>query len=112
MAKNLKYDGCQRGLTLTVYKYFDKKASAMRTRSKILATWNKFAGGVVKSEIMPNRDLAQELQKPIIRKLEKIKLYSSFKDNIWGAEPTDLQLISKFNKGTCLKLCVIVIYST
>ena len=89
-----------------------KKLLLCAHSSKILATWNKFAGGVVKSEIMPNRDLAQELQKPIIRKLEKIKLYSSLKDNIWGAEPTDMQLISKFNKGTCLKLCVIVIYST
>ena len=60
---------------------------------------------------MPNRDLAEELQKPTIRKLEKFKLCSSL-DNIWGAEPSAMQLISKFNKGICLKLNVIVIYST
>ena len=37
MAKNLKCDGYQRGLTLTVYKSFDKKASAMRTQFKDLS---------------------------------------------------------------------------
>ena len=33
-----------------------------------------------------NEQLAEELYKPIIRKFEKIKVYSTFKDNIWGAE--------------------------
>ena len=41
--------------------------------------------GAVKSEIMSNQDLAEELPKPIIRKFEKRKLHSSFIDNIWGA---------------------------
>ena len=42
----------------------------------------KSSGGVVKSEIMPNQQLAEELLKPIIRKFEKCKVYSSFKDNV------------------------------
>ena len=47
------------------------------------------------------RELAEKLRKPIIIKLEKIKAYSSFKQNIWGADLADMQLMSKFNnKGT------------
>ena len=38
-----------------VYKFFDKKSS----------------GSDVKSEIIPNQELAEELQKLIIRKFEK-----------------------------------------
>ena len=37
--------------------------------------------------------------------------YSSFTDNICGADLTDMQLISKFNKGFRFLLCVIDIYS-
>ena len=32
--------------------------------------------------------------------MEKKRVHSLFKDNIWGADLTDMQLISKFNKGT------------
>ena len=38
-------------------------------------------------------------------------MYSTFKDNIWGADLTDMQLISKFNKGFRYLLCVIDIFS-
>ena len=31
-------------------------------------------------------ELAEELHMPIIRKFENRKLYSSLKDNIWGAD--------------------------
>ena len=34
----------------------------------------------------------------IDRKLEKPEVYSTFKDNIWGADLADMQLISKYNK--------------
>ena len=46
-----------------------------------------------------NEQLAEELHKPIIRKFKKRKVYSAFKDNIWGADLADMQLINKFNKG-------------
>ena len=42
----------------------------------------------VKNEIVSNlrlSDLAEELCKPIIKKFEKRKVYSSFIDNIWVA---------------------------
>ena len=37
-------------------------------------------------------------------------MYSTFIDNIWGADIADMQLISKFNKQI-LFLCVIDIFS-
>ena len=46
-----------------------------------------------------NEQLADELHKPIIRKLKKRKVYKAFKDNIWAADLADMQLISKFNEG-------------
>ena len=53
---------------------------------------------VVKSEIMPNQELAKELHKPIIIEFVKRKVHSFFIDNVWGADLADMQLISKFNK--------------
>ena len=55
-----------------VFNCFDKKSFIT----------NNTSGGPVKSGIMSNRDLAEELHKPIIRKLEKQKVSSSFIDNI------------------------------
>ena len=58
-----------------------------------------------------NIQLADELHKPITRKFEKRKVYSSFRYNIWSADLADMQLISKFNKRFRVLLCVIDIYS-
>ena len=38
-------------------------------------------------------------------------MYSSFRDNNWGVDLADMQLLSKFNKGFRFLLCVIDIYS-
>ena len=38
-------------------------------------------------------------------------MYSAFKDNVWGADVADMQLISKFNKVFRFLLCVKDIYS-
>ena len=75
-----------------VYKFFDKKST----------------GGGVANE--PSYQLANELHKPIIRKFKKRKVYSGFRNNIWGADLADMQLISKFNKGFRFLLCVIDIF--
>ena len=56
-------------------------------------------------------DLAEELHKPIIRKLKKGTVYSGFKDNIWSADLADMQLISKFSKGFRFLSCIIDIFS-
>ena len=54
-----------------------------------------------------------QLKKCTNRLLEnkKKEVYSGFKDNIWGADLADMQLISKFNKGVRFLLCVIDIFS-
>ena len=49
---------------------------------------------------MSNKELAEELHKPITRKFIKRKVYSSFIDIIWGDDLTDMQLIIKLNKGS------------
>ena len=89
--KNPKYGKYQRGLASIVYKFFDIK----------------IAGGAFTNEIMQNKELAEELNKPITRKFGKRKLHSSFIDNIWGADLADMQFINKFNKGNRFLLCVI-----
>ena len=60
---------------------------------------------------MSNQQLAEKLSKLIVRKFEKRKVYSSFIDNMWGADLSDMQLISKFNKRICFLLCVIDIFN-
>ena len=55
--------------------------------------------------------MSEELNKPIIKKNWKRRVCSSFKDNIWGVDLADIQLISKFHKGTRFLLCVIDIFS-
>ena len=51
------------------------------------------------------------MQKPIIRNFNKRADYSELKDNIWGADLADMQLLSKFNKGFRFLLCVTDIFS-
>ena len=82
IAKNSKYDGYQRGLASMVYNFFDKKSE----------------GRSVNNETKQNEPLAEELHKPIIKKVLKRRFYFSFKGNIWVADLADMQLISKFNK--------------
>ena len=54
---------------------------------------------------------ADELHKPIIRKFKKRKVHSSFRDNIWGVDLADMQLLCKFNKGFRFLLCAFDIFS-
>ena len=87
-----------------VYKFFDKRS----TGSVITTLANK---SFFNNEIKQNLQLAEVLHKPIIRNFKKRTVYSGFKDNIWGADLADMQLISKFNKGFRFLLCVIDIFS-
>ena len=54
---------------------------------------------------MSNKDLAAELHKPIIKKIEKKKVQTPFIDNILGADLADMQLISTFNKS--IRFCIM-----
>ena len=47
----------------------------------------------------------------LLKNLKKIKVYSSFKDNIWVVDLADMQLLSKCNKGIRYLLCVIDLFS-
>ena len=71
----------------------------------------KTSGGAIENENVLNKELAEELHKLIIKKINKRKVRSSFIDNIWVADLVDMQLISKFNKGIRFLFCVIVIFS-
>ena len=77
-----------------VHKFFDKKSSG---------------SGV--TAIKPDYQLANELHKQIIRKFKKRKVYSSFKDNIWGVDLADMQSMSKYNRGIKYLLCAIDFFS-
>ena len=79
-----------------VYKCFDKKT----------------VGSGINTDVKLNEKLAEKLHKLIIRiKFKNRTVFSRFKDNIWGADLADMQLISKFNKGFRFLLCVIDIFS-
>ena len=94
-----KYDGYQRELASMVYKFFYKKSTSL----------GKSSGSGIVNE--PNYKLANELHIPIIRKFKKRKVYSSFRDNIWGVDLADMQSLSKYNKGIKYLLCAIDLFS-
>ena len=79
--KSSKYGGYQRGLPSMVYKFFGRNTSS----------------GEIKNENMFNKELAEELHKPMIRKFKNRKVFSSFIGN-WGADLADMQLISNLIK--------------
>ena len=93
IAKSPKYDGYQRGFASMIFVLIKK------------------SGRGIENENISNKQLAEELHKPIIRKFNKRKVLSPFIDNIRGADLADMQLISKFNKGFRFLLCVTDIYN-
>ena len=92
IASDPKYHGYQRGLASMVYKFFDKRSS-----------WS----GV---DAETNYQLASELHEQIIKKSKRRKVYSSFRDNIWSVNLTDMQSLSKYNKGIKYLLCAIDLF--
>ena len=78
IASNPEYDGYQRGLASMVYKVFDKMSMGSGINSSLI--------------------LADELHKPVIKKFNKRKVYSQFKDNIWRVDLADMQSLSEKEK--------------
>ena len=74
-----RINGYQRGLASMVYKFFDKRT--------------KGSGFNFVNNSLNNKELAEELHKLIIKNFKRRKVYSSFKDNIWGVDLTDMTLI-------------------
>ena len=56
-------------------------------------------GSSIKNENISNKELAEELHKPVIRKFKKRKVHLPFVDNILGVHLGGMQLIGKFDKG-------------
>ena len=81
IASDQKYDGYQRGLASMVYRFFDKKSQGS---GRHLSCASQLANN------KENIRLADELYKPFIRKFKKRKVYSSFRDNIWGVDLADM----------------------
>ena len=90
IAVHPKVNGYQRNLAALVYKFFK---------------------GKTKGSGLNIKELAEELHKPIIKNFKRRKVYSSFKDNIWGVDLADMQLLSKYNKGIRYLLCVVDLFS-
>ena len=89
-----------------VYKFFDSKVASPDKNSVGSGTKH------VNTKITPrNEQLADELHQSIIRKFKKRKVYTAFKDNIWGVDLAHMQLLSKYNKEIRFSLCVIDIFS-
>ena len=70
IASNPEYDGYQRGSASMIYKCFDKKS----------------IGSGIDTTDSSSLMLANEFHKPVIKKFNKRKVYSQFRDNIWGAD--------------------------
>ena len=104
IATNPEYDVYQRGLASMMYNFFDKKS--MGSGVKKLKDTAKPSSLECSSSI-----LADELHKPVIKKIIKRKVYSQFKDNIWGVDLADMQSLSKIKKGIKYLLCAIDLYS-
>ena len=81
-----------------VYKFFDKKSTGSGFKK-------------LKNRARNSSILTDERNKPIIRKFNKRKVYSQFKDNIWGVDLADMQSLSRKNKGIKYLLCAIDLYS-
>ena len=99
-----------------VYKFFDSKVAQL---DKNIGQVNMSGKGNAKHTAKPsslgrtenNKILAEELHKPVIKKFNKGKVYSHFRDNIWGVDLEDMQSLSKKNEGIKYLLCAIDLFS-
>ena len=86
-----KYDAINHFILLKIQNVMDTK--------EILLQW--FTNISIKSPLLlrqeqelflKNQHLAKEFHKTIVRKFKRCRVYSSFNDNIWGADLADMQL--------------------
>ena len=61
-------------------------------------------------EASVNEELAQELDKPVIKKFKKRKIYGRFKDNTWAVDLAEMRLLSSKNWGVEYLLCMIDVF--
>ena len=87
IAKNPKYDGYQRGTTSMVYKFFDKnsKGSGVNTHANNKIKQNQ------RTLLLATHQLAEELHKPIIKKLKKEMFIEGSKTIFGSANLANMQ---------------------
>ena len=94
------------------YKFFDSKVAPLDKKTMSGKGNAKHMAKPSSLERMGNNKiLAEELHKPVIKKFNKRKVYSQFKDNIWGVDLAHMQSLSKKNKGIKYLLCAIDFFS-
>ena len=91
IVSNPEYDGYQRGLASMVYKFFDKKAMAEPSAKLVMESGIKKDATKSSSLERSSLILADELHKTVTKKFNKRKVYSQFKDNMWGVDLADMQ---------------------
>ena len=67
-----------------VYMFFDKKTG---------------------SGVSVNEQLAEELHKPVTKKVKRRKVYATFTDNIWAAYLAEMESLSSKNKNVIFIMC-------
>ena len=92
IAINPKYDEYQRGLASMVYKYFDRE-TGLETKANV------------------NEVLAQELQKPLIKKFKRRIVYARFKENTWAADFAEMGSLSYKNPHVKYLLCRVDVFT-
>ena len=75
IATDSRVNGYQRGLASMVY-FLNERTKGSEINNK--------------GNLLVNSQLAEELHKPIIKNFKRRKVYSSFKDNIWGVDLADM----------------------
>ena len=75
-----------------VYKFFDSKVAPLDKKT-MSGKGNAKHSSLERTE--NNKVLAEELHKPVIKKFNKRKVYSQFRDNIWGVDLADTQSLRK-----------------
>ena len=95
-----------------VYKFFDSKVAPLDKKTMSGKGNVKHTAKPSSSERTENnKTLAEELHKPVIKKFNKRKVYSQFRDNIWGVDLADMQSLSRKNKGIKYLSCAIDLFS-
>ena len=91
IAKIPEYDGYQRLLVKMVFKFFEKTGSGTK--------WSV------------NKELAEELQKPVPKKFKRRRAYVRFKDNICAADSPEMGILSSKYQGVKYLLRVIDLFT-
>ena len=89
-----------------VHRYFDKNSAAMLANKSAGASTHTVTGINFEEQQLPEQYISQ-----LLENLKNVSLYSSFRENIWGAYLADMHLISKYNKEIRFLLCIIDVFN-